>query len=64
MPGTVSQSAAPAAAAITPLDNAAVQAMWIYKILTQTTSPKGITVSVSKSLWPSLPNLPDHPRED
>ena len=46
-------------ASTVPLDDAAVQATWSYKMLVQFKSPRGITLSVGKAHWPYITDLPD-----
>eukprot|EP00966_Prymnesium_polylepis_P157993 3651839-Prymnesium_polylepis.1 len=50
---------APKATAITPLTDEEVEATLIYKIVAQFSTPKGITVSVGRQLWPNIKDLPD-----
>jgi hypothetical protein len=51
----------PQEAAVTPLSDLQVQNHMVYKILAQFSTPKGITVRVTKpkGLWVKVPNLPD-----
>ena len=50
----------PPALAIEPIDDAAVEASWICKILMQFKTPKGVTCSVlSKPMWPRIDGLPE-----
>lgn len=48
-----------AAAVLTPLDDAGVKETVVYKLLMQFATPKGVTCSVGKALWPLLPDLAD-----
>ena len=46
-------------AAPKPISDAEVEATVEYKVLMQFSTPKGIKVSVGKSYWPDLNDLPD-----